>query len=113
MTIPADPGELSGFRHRFRAWLAASEVPEELQDETVLAVHEAMASTIEHGPAETPIAIRASIEDQVIAVDVTGGQWQPQPDDEARRLSLIQRLFEDVEIRPDSSGTTIRLRQPL
>ena len=49
ITIPADPGELYGFRRRFRAWLAANELPEELQDETVIAVHEAMAATIEHG----------------------------------------------------------------
>jgi anti-sigma regulatory factor (Ser/Thr protein kinase) len=113
MTVPADPGELSRFRRRLRAWLAASELPEERQDETVIAVHEAMATTIELGPPETPIAIRASIDDEVIAVDITGGQWHPDHEDEARRLSLIQRLFEDVEIRPDANGTTISLRQPL
>jgi anti-sigma regulatory factor (Ser/Thr protein kinase) len=111
MTIPADPGELSGFRRRFRTWLVASELPEDLQDETIIAVHEAMATTIEHGPAETTIAIRASLEDRVIAVEITGGQWAPPEIDEARRLSLIQRLVEDVDIHPDATGTTIRLRQ--
>jgi anti-sigma regulatory factor (Ser/Thr protein kinase) len=113
MTIPADPGELHGFRRRFRAWLAASELPEDLQDETLIAVHEAMAATIENGPAETRIAIHASIEEQVIAVDITDGPWHPQRDDEAKRLTLMERLFDEVEICPGPSGTTISLRRPL
>jgi len=113
LTIRADPGELGGFRRRFRAWLGASELPDELQDETVLAVHEALAATIEHGPPEATIGIRASVDAGVIAVDVTGAEWPPQDVDEARRLNLIQRLIEDVELRPEPSGTTIRMRRPL
>jgi len=113
LTIPAEPGVLGGFRHRFRAWLRASELPEDLQDETVIAVHETLASTIEHGPPEATIAVRASVDDRVIAVDITGAELPPQDVDAARRLNLIQRLVEEVEIRPDPSGTTIRLRKPL
>jgi Histidine kinase-like ATPase domain len=112
ITIRADPCELSGFRHRLRAWLAASELPEDLQGSTVLAVHEVMAATIEHGPPDATIAIRASIDARVIRVDVTGGKWHPKHNGDARRLSLIQRLFEKVEVRPDPSGTTISLRSP-
>jgi len=112
-TMPADPGELGVFRRRFRAWLAASEVPEELQDGTVIAVHEALAATIEHGPPDAKIAIRASIDAGAIAVDITGAALPSRQADDARRLSLIHRLVEEVGVRFDPNGTTIRLRQPL
>jgi hypothetical protein len=112
-TMPADPSELGGFRRRFRAWLTASEVPQELQLETVIAVHEALAATIEHGPPEAKIAIRASIDDRVISIDIAGAELPTPHADDARRLDLIHRLVEEVGVRFDPSGTTIRLRQPL
>jgi len=110
--IPAEAGDLGRFRYRFRVWLAASQLPEELQVETVIAVHEAMAAMIEYGSAEETIGVRASVDDDVIEVEVSGVEWPSQHADQARRLTLIQQLVEDVEILDYPSGTTVRLRQP-
>jgi anti-sigma regulatory factor (Ser/Thr protein kinase) len=111
--VRADAAEVSAFRHRFRAWLVASGLRGPLQDETILAVHETLAATIEHLPPEEPIPIRASIERGVVTVEITDGPWHPEHLDETRRLNLLQQLVEHVEIHPDPTGTIIRLRQPL
>ena len=112
MTIPADPGALRVFRQRFRTWLATRELTQDLNDNIVLAVHEALATTIQNAPGDT-VAVHASVEEGVIAVDVTGNQWQPQSDEAARQIKMLTRLFEDVEVASASGRTAIRLRQPL
>jgi anti-sigma regulatory factor (Ser/Thr protein kinase) len=111
--VRADAGELGVFRHRLRAWLAASGLRDGLQGETVLAVHETLAATIEHVRPEEPIAVRGSVEGGAVTVEVTNGPWHPEHVDESRRLNLLQQLVDEVEIRPTPGGTIIRLRQSL
>jgi len=112
-TVRADASDLGAFRHRFRAWLATSELPPELQDDTILAVHEAVAAAIEHGHPQDTITIRASIDEDAIAIEIIDGDWPSEDVDEALRLSLIQRCVEEIEIQPDHAGAIMRLRQPL
>ncbi len=117
VTIPCEAGELAEVRARLRKWLAASDVPEELQDAIVLATHEAATNAIEHAKPCTSLHVRASIEARVLTVDVTDtGQWTDaafDDDEGGRGLILIRELINEVQIRPSPSGTTIHLRQPL
>jgi anti-sigma regulatory factor (Ser/Thr protein kinase) len=118
VTIPCEPSQLWNVRHRLRRWLEASDVPVSLQDSIVLGVHEAAANAMEHAIPCESLAIRASIENRVLTVEVTDtGRWTeedvPDTDEGGRGLHLMRALIEHVAIHPGPAGTTVHLRQPL
>jgi anti-sigma regulatory factor (Ser/Thr protein kinase) len=79
-------------------------------------VHEATANALEHAGAPDSIAVRASVEDGLVAAEVTDlGRWKwVVPDrDRGRGLAIIAELVSELEIRPDPGGTTVRMVYPL
>jgi len=111
-----DAGQLRRLRHELRAWLETSEVPQEVQDDAIMATHEAAAGAIEQIAPQETLRIRARVDERSIAIDVSDGRWLPEADGFhreglIRRLNLIQRLVDDVDIEHLGEGTIIHLRQ--
>ncbi|WP_169745122.1 SpoIIE family protein phosphatase [Cryptosporangium arvum] len=116
--VPADLAELTGVRHRLRAWLTDHDVDRHDGFAIVLACSEAIGNAIEHGyrnpevAATGTVTISASIVDE--RVDVTigdGGLWQPRetPPDRGRGLMLMKRLMDEVTVDRATTGTTVTM----
>jgi hypothetical protein len=114
--LPCDAGERARFRRKFRAWLRTSEVPPEIQENSLIAAH--VAAAVESGASDEPLWIHASVDERVIAIDIDAGPWLPdqygdQHQGLVKRLSLIRRLAKDVAIQFADGGTIVHIRQPL
>jgi anti-sigma regulatory factor (Ser/Thr protein kinase) len=83
----------------------------------LIAAGEAVANAIEHGHRNAPqgtITLRATaLVDEVRLTIVDTGEWKtPQPainSHRGRGITLMRALMHDVDIQPDSAGTTVHL----
>ena len=80
----------------------------------MLAAHEAAANAIEHSQQPYgPGQVNAWLIDGVLTVEVRdSGNWKadrPAPDDRGRGLTLVENLVDEVRIKKNPRGTTLRL----
>lgn len=110
--MPPDLSRLRGLRHDVAAWLDSIGVPAQSRDGVVLAVHEAAANAIEHATGRVTVR-GASDGDKLLLVVSNSGRWRgPRSVDAARGrgLTIMRALVNNLEIRTDPEGTTVRMR---
>lgn len=113
--LPPDLAVLAELRRDLAAWLQRIEaVSEPDVVDIVLATHEAAANAIEH--SEDPFGpglVTAWLIDGVLTVEIRdSGNWtaeHPVIDDRGRGLKLIENLVDEVRIKKNPRGTTLRL----
>ena len=120
--LAAVPASASVVRERLRGWLEDHGWPEPELDDVVLAVHEAVSNSVEHGYAGVEpgeVTVHGRILDDpagrvahVVVRD--GGRWRParDPGFRGRGLQVMRGCMARVEIRADASGTVVELRSP-
>jgi GAF domain-containing protein/anti-sigma regulatory factor (Ser/Thr protein kinase) len=117
LRFPADVNHLAPARAALRSWLTRAQVGPVQTMNVLVAAGEAVANAIEHGHRQTPegtVRLGATaLGDQVELTITDTGVWRPpQPADyphRGRGIPLMQSLMEDVDIQPDSNGTTVHL----
>jgi serine/threonine-protein kinase RsbW len=121
--LPADPAALREARARLAAWLAAADYPQEVCDDVVLAVGEALANSIEHAYSAHPalaasgVEMSAELHDEpdLRCIEITirdHGRWRPPDADPGTRghgMAVIHALT-DATVSTDDDGTTVVLR---
>ncbi len=116
--LPRDPAVLAELRRDLGAWLRQFDdvLSEQEVVDIVLATHEAAANAVEH--SEDPFGpgqVNAWLIDDVLTVEVRdSGNWtreRPVVGDRGRGLALIENLVDEVRIRRNPRGTTLRLVQ--
>ncbi len=121
-TYPARPDQLAEIRQAVGAWMAESEALDTtLVQDVLLGLDEAVSNAIEHayfGGSDEPISvvIRLHEDSDDLVVTVTdNGRWRAQTTgpDRGRGLGIMRRLFDDVAVRTNESGTEIRMERAL
>ncbi len=122
ISLPADLSRLLEAR-RFAEQAAADfGFDEAVQHQIKLAANEAVANAIEHGSARSgdEVVLRALEEDDALAVYVNDrGSFIPRMlhrgamPERGRGLAFMDLLMDEVEVRPSSSGTEVRLLKRL
>ena len=110
--MPPDLSRLRGLRHDVAAWLDSIGVPPDSRDGVVLAVHEAAANAIEHATGRVTVRGAHDGEKLLLVVSNTG-RWRGSPSVDLARgrgLSIMRALMNNLEIRTDPEGTTVRMR---
>ncbi|MDQ1660880.1 MAG: hypothetical protein QOJ68_860 [Blastococcus sp.] len=125
--LPADPGRLAEIRRHVRTWSARAGLSEEVREDLLLVLGEALANAVEHAYAYSAHGVASGQceylvrrePDGSVRVRVTdGGVWRPPPEDKGHRgrgLELIAALAVDVEIGPapgPGAGTVVSFRLP-
>lgn len=103
-------------------WARAVCRSREVVDDIGLAVYEALANVVDHAyPAGSPhpvFDLHAEREADMLTVVVADrGQWKPRRAGSTRSwrgrgLMLIEKLAAEFELRPNASGTMVRMRWP-
>lgn len=122
ITIPAELSHLSEVR-RFAGGVAAdSGFDATALNQIKLAVHEAAANAIEHGSPSRGdrVELRAREEANALALYVSdagefGSAARPRSSlpERGRGLVCMGLLMDDVQVRPGTGGTTVRLSRRL
>jgi anti-sigma regulatory factor (Ser/Thr protein kinase) len=118
---PADAGQLAAIRAEVHRRLAALGLPEDTEQDLVLAVNEAVTNAIEH--AYRPAGAGGDVELGFWLADghlhiavVDHGTWREPPVGPRERgfgLGLMDRLVAGVAVHHDADGTRVVLRHPL
>lgn len=117
LSFPADVRELAPARNALRRWLTRARLDPDQALNVLVAAGEAVANAIEHGHRNTPegsIRLGATALGDEVRLTVTDtGSWKaPQPDSSPHRgrgIPLMRSLMHEVDIRPDTDGTTVHL----
>ncbi len=117
LKFPADVSHLAPTRTALRTWLTQARLNPEQMVDVIVAVGEAVANAIEHGHRNSPqgtITLGATaLVDQVQVTITDTGSWKPPEKaaatDRGRGIALMRGLMHDVDINPDSTGTTVHL----
>jgi anti-sigma regulatory factor (Ser/Thr protein kinase) len=117
LEFPADVSNLAPARSALRSWLTRARVAPDQSLDVLVAAGEAVANAIEHGHRHSPqgtISLGATVlADQVRLTITDTGSWKvPQPAAQSHRgrgITLMRGLMQDVDIQPDSTGTTVHL----
>ena len=113
--VEARARSLLMIRRAVSRWLEDLEVPQLIEKEIVMAVHEASANVVEHayGPAGGTITITAKHEgDQVEVLIRDSGTWRGSSrGDRGNGLRLMRGLMDDVLVDTSSTGTVMMLRR--
>jgi PAS domain S-box-containing protein len=113
--LPADAAHLAPTRGKLRGWLARCGLNPGQAQSVVFAVGEAVSNAIEHGHRDTPgglIRLRATALVDHLHLTITDtGAWKPPGADthRGRGIHLMRALVQDVDVRSDSTGTTVHL----
>lgn len=117
LTVPARATELAGIRRQVRTWSERDGLPDELVDDLVQCIVEAVANCIEHaypdGPGDIEIELSYNADGQVSARVTDFGRWRPATAGMGYRghgLTLIHNLNDHAHIDTTSAGTTVRLQ---
>jgi anti-sigma regulatory factor (Ser/Thr protein kinase) len=117
LRLPAHPKVLSPLRRAVRRWLRSRGADDEATAEVTLAVSEACANAIEHAyspsPATFELDARSSIGDVTISVSDVGRRRSPRGQNRGRGLTIVDAAMDDVEVRPNASGTEVLMRRRL
>jgi anti-sigma regulatory factor (Ser/Thr protein kinase) len=99
-----------------RRWAADSGLHEDLAEDMVLAVDEAVTNVVEHAYPQVAGAVRVQLTrrecGELTVVIEDDGTWRPPPTDpgfRGRGLSLITRLADHAHVNPSSTGTVVRM----
>ncbi|GAA2565063.1 ATP-binding protein [Pseudonocardia hydrocarbonoxydans] len=113
------PAAASIVRERLRAWLDGLGWPEHEADDVVLAVHEAVSNSVEHGydamPAGEVVVAGDRLVDgdgqRVRVVVRDEGRWRTprDPGYRGRGLAVMRGCMEGVDVRPGAAGTEVVL----
>lgn len=117
MIFPADVSQLARTRTALRTWLTRARVGPDQAHDMVVATGEAVANAIEHGHRDNPqgsISLRATaFRDHVQFTITDNGSWKPPKaatnSHRGRGITLMRALMHDVDIHPDTTGTTVHL----
>lgn len=118
----AQPDQLVEIRRTVGAWMEESPaIDEMLTQDVLLGLDEAVSNAIEHayfGEAPDPISVVIRLHESAERLIVTvtdNGRWRAQSTgpDRGRGLGIMRRLFDDVAIRTNESGTEIRMERAL
>jgi len=117
-TIPADPGRLKEARDFAEAAATRFGLDPNARYRVKLAMNEAVANAIQHG-SESPsdrVELAALREGGAVAFYVRdGGRFVPRVGargdlpERGRGLEFMDRLMDEVEVRPGHDGTVVRL----
>lgn len=118
---PAHPRWLGAIRAEARRWLTPLALPDDAEQDIVLAVSEAASNAVEHAytpaAADDTVELTFWIESQALSIEIIDhGRWRPpsyRPEERGRGLLIMQNLIESVLIHYDPHGTRVLLRQPL
>ena len=117
LKFPAHVSHLASTRAALRSWLTGARVDPDQALNLLVAAGEAVANAIEHGHRHSPegmISLGATaLVDQVRLTIADTGSWKPpQPaacPHRGRGITLMRKLMHDVDIQPDTAGTTVHL----
>jgi serine/threonine-protein kinase RsbW len=118
---PAHPRQLAPLRAEVRCWLTPFTLPDDAEDDLVLAVSEAASNSVEHAyvppTADDTVELTFWTEARAIyVVIVDHGRWRTPSDQPTRRgrgIEIMQRLIAFVLIHHDHRGTRVLFRHPL
>jgi PAS domain S-box-containing protein len=116
LRIPAEPEALQQVRRRLRRWLEIAEAPEDVRDDIVVAVSEAVSNSIRHayGPSSAWVEIEGDLADGEVEFVVRDrGRWRPPRGEGGRGIDLMRACMASVEIEQRLEGTVVRMRRPL
>lgn len=115
----AVPAAAALVRDRLRRWLDAWAWPELELDDVVLAVHEAVSNSIEHGyggvdAGEVEVVGTRLCDGDRQRARLTvrdGGRWRTpcEPGYRGRGLPVMRGCMDEVEIRPGPAGTEVEM----
>jgi serine/threonine-protein kinase RsbW len=119
--LPAQALQLAPLRREMLGWLEPLALPEDAEDDLVLAVNEAASNCIEHAyrPATVgdSVDVRCWTEPHAVFVEIVDhGRWRTptgEPTRRGRGIVMMQRLLASVEIHHDIHGTRVLLCQAL
>jgi PAS domain S-box-containing protein len=114
LRIPAEPEALQQVRRRLRRWLEIAEAPEDVRDDIVVAVSEAVSNSIRHayGPSSAWVEIEAELSDGEVELVVRDrGRWRPPRGEGGRGIDLMRACMASVEIEQGPGGTVVRMRR--
>ena len=118
---PAHPRQLAPMRAVVHRWLTALCLPEDAEDDLVLAVGEATANSVEHAyrPAMAGDTVELTFwtEPQAVCFEVVDhGAWRiptGEPTGRGRGIEMMQRLMAFVLIQHDDRGTRVLMCQAI
>lgn len=122
ISLPADLSRLLEARQFAEAAAADFGFDDAVRHQIKLAANEAVANAMEHGSPRVgaEIALRAVEEDGGLAIYVRdGGSFVPRMlqrgamPERGRGLAFMDLLMDEVEVRPGSRGTEVRLLKRL
>jgi anti-sigma regulatory factor (Ser/Thr protein kinase) len=118
MELAAEPGSLTGARHRLERWLAGLGAAEDDVFAVRLAVNEACTNAVEHayGPERGPTyRLHAEHSAGEVLVEVADrGRWRaPRGAHRGLGLQMIEQVMDGLDIEQGAGGTTIRMRKRL
>src|SRR3954447_20710058 len=113
--------QLAPIRTQVHRWLAPLVLPEDAEDDIVLAVSEAASNCVEHAyPAGTTggtVELTFWTEAPHLCLEIVDhGTWRPptdQPTNRGRGIEIMRRVMSTVLIRYDRRGTRVFLSYPL
>lgn len=113
------PAAASIVRERLRSWLGGLGWPEAELDDVVLAVHEAVSNSVEHGYAgrdagEVVVDGTRTVDSDVQRVRIVvrdDGRWRPPSDPgyRGRGITVMRGCMADVDLRPGAGGTEVAM----
>jgi len=117
LNFPADVSHLAPTRAALRDWLTRARVDPEQALNVLVAAGEAVVNAIEHGHRYSPegtIRLGATALGNQVRLTITDtGEWKPpRPATDSHRgrgIPLMRMLMNEVDIQPDSAGTTVHL----
>ena len=118
---PAEAGQLAAIRAEVHRRLASLGLPDDTEQDLVLAANEAVTNAVEHAyrPARSgdDVELRFWLADGHLHIAVVDrGTWREPPmgpRDRGFGLGLMDRLVAGVAVHHDPDGTRVVLRHPL
>jgi anti-sigma regulatory factor (Ser/Thr protein kinase)/putative methionine-R-sulfoxide reductase with GAF domain len=117
LQLPAVPGVLANMRRGLRRWLRMHGATDSDLTEVTLAVSEACSNAIEHAysPAPAMFELEGTAQGDVVTFVISdGGRWRaPRGHDRGRGLTIIDAAMDEVEVKSDETGTSVRMQRRL
>jgi anti-sigma regulatory factor (Ser/Thr protein kinase) len=118
---PADAHRLADIRDAVRRWLAPLALPEETDDDIVLAVNEAVSNSIDHAhaqpSADDTVELTLWTEARGLWIEIRDhGRWRTpngRSTGRGRGIAMMRLLMASVAIHHDDRGTRVLLGLPL